>query len=315
MTETKPLKQTFKYSIKNWSEYNASLKRRCSLTVWFDKDLEWQARPSGKQGRQQCYSDAAIQFCLQIKCLFKLPLRQSMGMIESLMVLAGIKQALPNFSTISRRQKNLVVDIHYTRSGEGGLHLLVDSTGIKFLGEGEWKRKQYGSEYNRQWRKVHLGIDAKTLQIHAALVTDNGIGDAPVLPDLLAQIPLSERLTSVSGDGAYDTKACHKAIADRGAEAIIPPRKNAQLWKKTKNQGEKNRNEAVRANRYLGRKLWKQLSGYHQRSLVETKMHCFKRLGDRLMAMTFDRQNTELLIRVAILNTFTTLGNPVTIRT
>jgi hypothetical protein len=302
------------YRTTNWAPYNEALKNRGSLTFWFDKDLDWRAKPSGKPGAPHKYSNAAIQFCLQIKVLFNLPLRQTLGLVESLMKISQIRCDLPNFSTLSRRQKTLDVGISCTASKGAGLHLLVDSTGIKFLGEGEWKRKKHGAEYRRQWRKVHLGIDAETLQIRAVLVTDNSIGDAPVLLDLLAQIPADEALLSVAADGAYDTKGCHKAIAQRGAEPIIPPRKNAQLWKKPKNQGEKNRNAAVRASQYLGLELWKRWSGYHRRSLVETKMHCFKRLGDRVMARTFERQNTELLIRVSILNRFTDLGTPVTKR-
>jgi len=188
----------------------------------------------------------------------------------------------------------------------------VDSTGIKFLGEGEWKRKKHGAVYRRQWRKVHLGIDAQTLEIRAIEVTDNGVGDAPMLPHLLAQIPTDETLASVSADGAYDTKACHTAIAERGAQAIIPPRKNAQVWKDT-SAGAQVRNQAVRACKRLGSHIWKKWSGYHRRSLVETKMHCFKRLGERVMARTFERQVTELHIRVALLNRFTRLGCPVTV--
>jgi hypothetical protein len=94
--------------------------------------------------------------------------------------------------------------------------LLVDSTGIKFLGEGEWKRRTHGAEYRRQWRKVHLAIDAQTLEIRAIEVTDNTVGDPLMLPELLAQIPADEVIGSVSADGAYDTQGCHDAIAQRG---------------------------------------------------------------------------------------------------
>ena len=128
---------------------------------------------------------------------------------------------MPDFSTLCRRQKTLRVQLPY-QSSATALDLLVDSTGIKFLGEGEWKRKKHGAEYRRQWRKVHLGIDAHTLEIRAIEVTDNSVGDAPMLPELLGQIPADEAVASVSGDGAYDTKACHAAIAGRGAAAVIP---------------------------------------------------------------------------------------------
>ena len=191
--------------------------------------MQWYATVSGKRGRQRTFSDAAIQFCLSIKCLFGLALRQSLGLVESLLRLAGLDWRVPDFSTVCRRQKDLSVKQPY-RPSTTALDLLVDSTGIKFLGEGEWKCKKHGAEYRRQWRKVHLAIDARTLDIRAIEVTDNGTGDAPMLPELLSQIPPDEPIASVGGDGAYDTKACHAAIALRNAQAIIPPRKNARAW-------------------------------------------------------------------------------------
>lgn len=309
MSEPKSAKA--RYKTTNWAAYNAALKARGSLTIWLDKDMQWYAPASGKRGRQQVFSDAAIQFCLSIKCLFGLALRQSLGLIESLLRLAGLDWRVPDFSTVCRRQKTLRVQLPY-RAATRALDLLVDSTGIKFLGEGEWKRKKHGAEYRRQWRKVHLGIDANTLQIRAIEVTDNSVGDAPMLPELLSQIAPDEALASVSGDGAYDTKACHAAIVQRGAQAVIPPRKNAQAWKASL-AGALARNEALRACQRLGWRIWKKWSGYHRRSLVETKMHCFKRLGERVMARTFERQVVELHVRVALLNRFTQLGRPTTV--
>jgi hypothetical protein len=193
-----------------------------------------------------------------------------------------------------------------------GLHLLVGSTGIKILGECEWKTKKQGPDYRRQWRKVHLGIDAATLEIRAIEVTDNATGDAPMLPCLLDQIPADEIVASVSGDGAYDTKGCREAIAKRGARTIIPTRKNAKPWK---DQGPdaKARNAILAATRRLGRKIWKKWRGYHRRSLVETKMRCFKLLGERVMARDFDRQVAELQVRTAIFNRFTRVGTPMAV--
>lgn len=186
---------------------------------------------------------------------------------------------------------------------------------MKFLGQGEWKRmkrNKHGAVYRRQWRKVHPGIDAQTLEIRAIEVTDNSVGDAPMLPELLGQIPPYEAVARVSGDGAYDTKACHAAIIERGAQAMIPPRKNAQLW--TVNlAGVLARNEALHACHRLGHSIWKKWSGYHRRNLVETKMHCFKRLCERVMARTFELQVVELHVRVALLNRLTQLGRPTTV--
>ncbi len=111
-----------------------------------------------------------------------------------------------------------------TKSSDG-LHLFIDSTGMKFLGEGEWKCKKHGSEYRRQWRKLHLAIDAETLQIRAMQLTTNNVSDSQVLGDLLDQIPQDEQINSVYTDGACDTKQCRQVIADRQGHAVIPPRK------------------------------------------------------------------------------------------
>ena len=176
-----------RYRTTNWPAYKASLKRRGSLMVWLDPKLQWQASPSGRAGRPELFSDAAIQFCLTLKCMFGLGLRQATGLAESLLELAQLDWNVPDYSTLSRRQKTLSVAIT-ARSSLGGLHLLVDSTGVKMLGEGEWKIRKHGADYRRQWRKVHLGVDAQTLEIRAIEVTDNAIGDAPMRPQLLAQI-------------------------------------------------------------------------------------------------------------------------------
>lgn len=191
------------------------------------------------------FSDAAVQFCLSIKCLFALPLRQSLGMVQSLLALAGLDWPALDFSTVCRCGRELQVQLSY-RPSTAPLHLLVDSTGIQFLGEGEWKRKKHRAEYRRQWRKAHLGIDAQTLEICAIEVTDNSVGDAPMLGELMGQIPSQEPITCVSADGAHDTKACHELIAQRGARALIPPRRNARLWKAGR-VGAAMHNEAVRA--------------------------------------------------------------------
>ena len=298
------------YKIKNWRAYNEALKRRGSLTIWFDPEMTWEARPTGKRGRQPTYSDAAIQTCLTMKVLFGMALRQTTGFVESLLQLSGLNWSVPDFSTLSRRQKSLAVSIPY-RGSEGPLHLLIDSTGIKVEGEGEWNARKHGGAKRRIWRKVHLGIDEKTLEIRAVEFTSSDIGDAPMLPELLGQIPPDQEIGNVTADGAYDTRKCHDAIADRGAHAVIPPRKNAKFWK-PESAGAIAHNEALRASKRLGRKIWRKWSGYHHRSRAETKMHCMKLLGQRLMAREPDRQVAELQIRVAVMNGFTVLGIPVT---
>ena len=238
------------YTTTNWSDYNRALKQRGSLSIWFDTEMIWEAWPFGNRGRRQAYSDAAIQACLTIKVLFGLPLRQTTGFVESLLALAGLEWSVPDFSTLCRRQKTLPVSIPY-RGSSGPLHLLIDSTGIKAEGEGEWIARKHGGPKRRLWRKIHIGIDEETLEIRAAEVTTSSIGDAPMLPDLLNQIPPDEDIGTVIANGAFDTRNCHDAIAARNAHAVIPPRKNAMLWK-ANTPGARARNEAVRSSKYLG---------------------------------------------------------------
>lgn len=237
-------------------------------------------------------------------------LRQTTGFVESLLQLVGLDWAVPDFSMLSRRQKTLKVNIPY-RGSDGPLHLLIDSTGIKVEGEGEWNARKHGGAKRRVWRKVHIGIDEKTLEIRAAEFTTSDVGDAPMLPELLEQIPPDQEIGSVSADGAFDTRKCHDAIAARGAAAIIPPRRNAKFWKPD-TAGAIARNEILRTSKRVGRAIWRRWSGYHRRSRVETKMHCVKLLGQRLAARDFDRQVAEFQVRVAILNGFTALGTPIT---
>ena len=300
------------YRTTNWRSYNAALKQRGSLLVWFDPETEWLAVPRGRRGRPARFSDAAIQTCLTLKALFGLPLRQTEGLVASLLKLAKLDWPVPDFSTLCRRSSGLIVQIPY-RPSTGALHLLIDSTGIKAAGEGEWSTRKHGASRPRSWRKVHLGIDAETLEVRAIEVTGSRVGDGPMLAELLAQIPPDQAIGFVTADGAYDTRPCHAAIAARQASAVIPTRRNGQPWKET-TPGAQARNEILRATRRLGRATWRTWSGYHRRSRVEAKMRCLKLLGERLMARTFDRQTTELHIRAALLNRFTRLGTPETQR-
>ena len=197
------------------------------------------------------------------------------------------------------------------QGSNGPLHLLVDSTGIKVRGEAEWHARKHGGARRRVWRKVHLAVDEATLEVRGVEITSSNVGDAPMPPDLLGQISADEPIASVTADGAYDTRACYDAIAGRGAEAIVPPRRNAKPWKRD-SPGAGARNEALRAIKRLGRTIWRRWSGYHRRSRAETKMNCMKLLGQKLAARDFDRQTAELQVRIAILNRYTALGIPVT---
>lgn len=216
--------------------------------------------------------------------------------------------AVPGYSTLCSRQKTLSVTIPASPN-KTGQHLLIDGSGVKLLGEGEWKTEKHGADYRRQWRKVHLGIDVQTLEIRTIEITYNAIGDAPMRPELLARMPPDEPVCS----GAYDTKACHEAIAGRQAAAIIRTRRNAKPWTDAR-AGAQARSKFLRTTRKLGRTIWKKWSAYQRRSLVEAKMGCFKRMGEWVMARDFDRQVTELQVRASILNRFTSLAAPETVR-
>ena len=218
---------------------------------------------------------------------------------------------MPHYSTLSRRQKDLTVEIPY-RPRSGPLHLVIDSTGLKVLGEGEWKVRKHGADKRRVWRKVHLVIDADSQEIRAVEMTDHRHGDGEIVPGLLAQLPDDEPIGVISGDGAYDTRGVYEASVSRQADLVVPPRRNGKPWK-VRTTGATARNETLRAIRHLGRQLWKRWSGYHRRSLAETAMSRLKRLGERLAARDPARQVAEVQIRCAILNTFNALGMPETV--
>ncbi len=191
------------------------------------------------------------------------------------------------------------------------MHLPIDSTGIKAEGEGEWNARKHGGTKHRPWRKIHLGVDEQTREIRAIEVTGSSVGDAPMLPELLSQIPAGVEIGSVTADGAHDARQCHDAVANCGAQAVIPPRKNAKPWRPS-TTGAIARNEALRASRYLGRAIWRKWTGHPRRSRAEARTNCVKLLGQSLMARDFDRQVAELQVRAAVPNGYTAPGIPVT---
>ena len=301
-----------RYRTTNWPEYEA-LRRRGSLLVWLDREMEWLAGPSGRPGRSETYSEATIQFCLSIKVLFGLALRQTMGMVASLLRMAGLGDwPVPDYSTLCRRQGTVTIQIPYRRSG-GDLNLLVDSTGVKVRGDGEWQVRRHGPSRRCQWRKVHLAMDAATGDICAVEFTSSREGDSPVLPDLLAQIPADQPIGTVTADGAYDTRTCHTAIAERGGAAIIPIRRNGRPWKED-GPAARARNEALRATRHFGRAFWKRLTGYHARSRIEAQMRRLKSFGERIASKDPDRQAAEIHTRIALMNRFSAFGQAEIVR-
>lgn len=252
----------------------------------------------------------AIQCLLVIKQVFHLPLRAMRGLAGSLVQLMGLDLRVPSYSQVCRRQQRLEVTIPRSPAREEGLHVVVDSTGLKVFGEGEWKVRQHGYSKRRTWRKVHWGVDADTHEVVAGLVTTNGVGDGEVLPTLLDQI--EGPIAQLCADGAYDSHGCYQAIEARGAQAAIPPREDAVPWPVTdQTPYAAQRNAALETIESQGRRAWKQAVGYHRRSLAETAMYRLKTLfGAGLKARRFGSQVAEVYARIAAVNTMTRLGMP-----
>jgi hypothetical protein len=300
------------YRVRNWAEYNKALVHRGSLTLWITPEVlsNWNEREhTGTPGRPKTYSDTAVEAALTLRAIYRLALRQTQGLMQSIVELLGVAADIMDYTTLSRRSRSLDVRIPTFGVSEG-LHVLVDASGIKVYGEGEWKVRQHGIGYRRTWRKLHLALDGETQQVVAALVTTPDWTDDQILPELLEQIP--ETISEVKTDGAYDTRACYEAIGARGARAVIPPRRTAVIWQHGNSQSPRlDRDENLRAIRARGRRAWKQESGYHERSLVETSFSRIKRMfGDGVRGRTLDAQHCELMLRCAVMNRWTSLGMP-----
>jgi transposase len=293
-----------KGTTRNWSEYNAGLKNRGSLTFWLDEAVleSWyNETPTGKRGASKDYSDLAIITFVTMKSVYHQAGRQTQGLLESLFLLMGIDLDVPDHSTVSRRMGKLEIVLPVVPKSES-VHLVVDSTGVKVYGEGEWKTRQHGISKRRTWRKLHLGIDEATGEIVAVVVTTNDVHDGEVLSDLLDQV--EAELRQVTTDGAYDHGHCYDDIGKRGATAVIPPRRDAVIWqhgncKETPHP----RDENLRYIRKHGRKKWKRDSNYHRRSLAETTMFRLKAIfGGKLRSRKFENQAVELFVQCAALN-------------
>lgn len=307
------------YRIRNWREYNASLVQRGSVTLWIDQAVlaGWvNPQRTGRRGASNTYTDAAIVAALTLKVVYRLPLRATIGLLDSLLKLMRLEQLpVPHYSTLCRRQKILSVVVARPASGEA-IHVVVDSTGCKIYGEGEWKVRQHGISKRRTWRKLHLAVDEASGQIVGAVVTTNDVADSAVLPHLLEQV--EEPIAQLSGDGSYDKRPCYDTLTKRQEEqarplrVTIPPRKGARIWQHGNSQEERlARDENLRRMRQVGRAQWKEESGYHRRSLAETTMFRVKTIfGDKLSARGFEAQAAEAFIRCAALNTMTELGMP-----
>ncbi len=300
------------YKITNWREYNDSLVRRGDITFWFDEDVldAWQhPNDEPKVGRPFTYSNTAIESLLVLRELFRLPYRQTEGLARSLVKLMQADVTIPDYTSLAKRAGKLRVSLDVDRHS-GPIDVVVDSTGLKVFGEGEWKMRTHGKSKRRTWRKLHLAVNPETQEIVAEVLTENSGADADQVDELLDQT--SAPVRRFYGDGAYDKWKVYGTLAREQIDPIIPPQRNAKIKKHGNAAFDPlPRDEAIRAIRRRGRKAWKENIGYHRRSLSETAMYrmkcCF---GDQLKNRELGNQQTETRLRSKILNHFTHLGLP-----
>jgi hypothetical protein len=308
MTATAPKKAT--YRVRNWKEYDAALVRRGSLTLWVEQETlrAWRYQGPTQRGAQLQYSDLAIECLLTLRAVYHLTLRATEGFARSLFGVMGLDLEVPDHTTLSRRAAT--VRITLPKRAEGPLHLVLDSTGLKVYGEGEWKVRKHGYSKRRTWLKLHLAVDPRTHEIQAALVSEPGVTDAEAVPALLEQV--DNPVEAAEADGAYDQQLVYDALERRGARAVIPPRRDAKIRRHGNTAGPRlDRDENLRRIRQIGRKAWKEESGYHQRSLGGTAMLRMKTLfGDEISSRASRQQATEMGIRCRAMNIMTHQGMP-----
>ena len=302
-----------KYRLTNWSRYNKSLVGRGDITLWIEESSvkSWYYEGPDQQGSQYVYSDKCIETLLGLKSVFRLAYRQLEGFSSSLIKLMGFEVVVPCYTQICRRAKELEIDIEVPKS-KAPIFVVVDSTGLKVYGEGEWKTRKHGVSKRRTWRKLHLGVDEKTGFIHAQVLTENGKGDgdAQQVESMLDQI--ESPIDKFSGDGAYDTYDIWTLLKEEEIEGIIPPQENAVYWVDEYDELlDLDRNKILEEIEKTSRKEWKQKSNYHRRSLSETAMMRFKIIfGPTLYSKIFEKQKTEAAIKIKCLNKMTALGMP-----
>lgn len=296
---------------RNWAQYNESLVNRGRITFWFREDVLklWNhENRSYRRGRPFIYSDTAIETLLLVREVFHLTYRSAEGFGHGAFTMLGIQDSrIPDYSSICKRSKTLNVSLK-VQNKRGALNVIVDSTGLKVYGEGEWKVKKHGISKRRTWRKLHVMIDAKTQRIVAAETTSNSADDASVVPNLLSHC--DGKVETLRGDGAYDKRKVYKATSEHDIRPIIPPRKNARLdhvgaW----GSNGRYRNDAITTIRSAGLDAWKEEVGYRQRSLVETTMFRVKKIfGDRFKNRSMENQKVETMIKMKALNMFAILA-------
>ncbi len=303
-----------RHRVTNSAAYDAALRQRGSLTVWFTAAAiaAWKAEPRTTRGGQPLYSALAVATALTLRAVFRLALRQTEGLIGSVITLLGLNLAVPDHSTLSRRAETL--EVARPRPGSAPVHLLVDSTGLKLCGSGEWLLEKHGTTTRRAWRKLHIGVDADTGPIVAATLTTSDVDDASQVGPLLDQA--MDPVASFTADGAYDQQGVYNDVAARHPDAtvIVPPRRNA-VPSDTASTAPSQRDRHLQHIAEHGRTRWQKASGYHWRALVEADVSRLKRvIEDALRSRTDRRRATEVAIAVEALNRMLDLGSPSYVR-
>jgi hypothetical protein len=303
-----------KRRVTNCAAYDESLRRRGDLTVWISDDAlaVWAAPPRTTPGGQAFYSDVAIEMCLTLRLVFKQPLRQTQGLMGSIAGLLGVEIAVPHFTTLSCRGSGLSLSAKVLPKSAEPVHLVVDSTGLKIFGEGDWLEQKHKTKRKRRsWRKLHLGLDLVSGQIVCSDLTADDIGDPTALAGLLDQI--DGPVEMFIADGAYDGEPTCAVLTERFGLSIkvtIPPPKNAILSPDVA-QNPSIRDRHITDIAAHGRMAWQKSSGYNQRSRAETLMGRWKAvIGPKLKARSFENQKTEAKIGARVLNRMTELGRP-----
>jgi hypothetical protein len=304
-----------KRRVTNWAAYNEALRQRGSLTVWFTDDAiaAWKAMPRTTPGGQPHYSDLAITTALTLRAVFHLPLRQTEGLIGSVLQLLGVDLPVPDFSTLSRRAQSLELLVQPRATG-GPIHLLVDSSGLKLGGPGEWLVEKHGTSKRRSWRKLHIGFDAVTGRIVASILTDRDVDDASQVGPLLDQI--ADPVELFLGDGGYDRIEVYTALDERhpAATVVVPPRADAVL-SATADTDPTQRDRHIQVIIGKGRMAWQRDSGYNDRARVEGQFARWKQvIGDGLRFHSDQARATKVAIAAQVLNRMLDLGCPNSVR-
>src|SRR5829696_7627761 len=312
----RPKRFRARYRIRNWPQYEAGLKRRGDLTLWLDQAAiaGWHASRRTTPGGQARYSNLAIELVLILRLVFHLALRQAEGFVDSVLRLLGLELPVPDHSTLSRRSRVLANRRPHVVP-HGPLHLLLDSTGLKLFGKGEWDGEKHGRA-RRSWRKLHLAVDAGTGEIVASVLTSKEAADAGQVPVLLEQV--EGEIASVMADGAYDGEPVYRAIAARQPQAppslVIPPRRSAVLSAQA-DADPSQRDGHIRLIQEHGRSVWRKATGHGRRSLAETAIGRYKALiGPRLRARGLVNQQGEVALGSKVLNRMIRVAKPVSVR-